>query len=74
VKGTDITQADKDQAKQFLEMVSGVPWPEDERIAPIQRSKLIALLAWYGRIRAAGGEAPGYLVSAKEERAARGAK
>lgn len=69
MKGTDVPQVALDEAKQFLEMITGSEWEPDDKTTSISREKMIRVLAWYGEIRAEGGRKPGYL--AKEPRTIR---
>jgi hypothetical protein len=59
MKGTDVSEEARDGARQFLKIVSGVDWPEDQKHISITRNEFIRLLAWYGEIRAKGGLHPG---------------
>lgn len=62
MKGVDVSEAELNHARVFLEHISGVEWAPDDKRHVITREKMIRIVAWYGAIRA-GGKEPGELVS-----------
>jgi hypothetical protein len=70
MKGTDIGTPEMESAAKFLELVSGNAWPIDAERISIPREKLIRLIAWYGEIRAKGGDHPGIPARVEERRLA----
>lgn len=54
MKGSDVSDAAREHAREFLQMISGVEWPDDDAACSIPRSGVVQLLAWYGEVRSDG--------------------
>jgi len=66
VKGSEISERAMEQAREFLEKISGVRFPDDSQLCSVPRNELVRIVAWYGQIRA-GGTEPRGLVFDKDD-------
>lgn len=67
MRGTEISEADRTQALQFLELITNKNPHFNLPSFTIRREDLVDLLGWYGRIRAGGKEATGEVYSRDKE-------